>query len=639
VIRSLLPAAKWISAHALLFVAIVLLLALTHFNIRPLVEDYHALKNQIARLRYLAQTFPVEANGAIGEIRSHWPRSPERSPDSLRGRIALLKQHKEALLKQGELLRRENSHSHQIPGTDAWVELALIDLKLESIETLLGALADLEKLTTNAELMEEEINTLAQSKEQRDRLISENRNQSTGIKLRIAAELRPLQNLIAECKEQAAEILANSRQMDAISRANPVLVLTPYTGPHEAYQNLERINDTLQQIYSDGDCRRRIKLDQDLRKSLREIESNIQELEKGNQALSESLSEAEQLLGDARKAIAAELDLSAAEALRDENAAAINHRIERGEQIFNSNLYYRLVSAFESYYKPALLILAAVTMAPYLCALLAYYVFAGVVSNRFSLRLEKRKGHKENSVSDSMESSRIGITSGRSIPIEITPQDVLIVRPEFRESGPSEDKASTVWVYDWRRPVMSIASNLTAMTRFESKASDEVRLGSTSDAHTKLAAIRLADGESLVVRPRSVIGIVQDPSNPVRVRSIWKPLSPGCWLRFQVRFVVFSGPGQIIVQGRNGVIAERADSGRTVSQAATVAYSTHLSYSVSRCETFAGYVTGAQALFNDRFAGPGIFVYEAAPRSASMRHGLTRFIQDVADSLMRALGI
>jgi len=104
--------------------------------------------------------------------------------------------------------------------------------------------------------------------------------------------------------------------------------------------------------------------------------------------------------------------------------------------------------------------------------------------------------------------------------------------------------------------------------------------------------------------------------------------------------MAFHGPVDLIVQGCRGVRIEKADSGRSINQAATIGFSANLSYATRRCETFGAYFLGKQELLNDTFKGEhGFYVYEEMPHYGK-KTGLTgRGLEGLTDSLLKVLGI
>jgi hypothetical protein len=71
----------------------------------------------------------------------------------------------------------------------------------------------------------------------------------------------------------------------------------------------------------------------------------------------------------------------------------------------------------------------------------------------------------------------------------------------------------------------------------------------------------------------------------------------------------------------------------------TVGFSANLAYSVVRTETFIPYLLGQRPLFNDRFKGGGVVLYQEVPASAEQGGFTGRGLQGVLDGLMKAFGI
>jgi hypothetical protein len=77
-----------------------------------------------------------------------------------------------------------------------------------------------------------------------------------------------------------------------------------------------------------------------------------------------------------------------------------------------------------------------------------------------------------------------------------------------------------------------------------------------------------------------------------------------------------------------------------INQAATLGFSTNLDYRNTRCETFASYLRGEEALFNDPFAGgPGLFVYEEMPAGGRRGGIIGRGLEGALDAALKAFGI
>jgi hypothetical protein len=132
---------------------------------------------------------------------------------------------------------------------------------------------------------------------------------------------------------------------------------------------------------------------------------------------------------------------------------------------------------------------------------------------------------------------------------------------------------------------------------------------------------------------------VQRIDRPVLITSRWS-FGLTAWITLQFRYLLFHGPGKLIVSGCRGIRQESAGTGRSVDQTATIGFSANLDYVPRRSATFGAYALGINGLFDDGFAGgPGIYVYEEMPYYGK-RSGLTgRGLEGVTDLLFRAFGL
>ena len=107
----------------------------------------------------------------------------------------------------------------------------------------------------------------------------------------------------------------------------------------------------------------------------------------------------------------------------------------------------------------------------------------------------------------------------------------------------------------------------------------------------------------------------------------------------QFRYLIFSGNATLILRGLRGVRVEPADRGRLVNQNLTIGFSADLQYSVVRCETFVSYLSGEDSLFNDRFSGDGVCIYEEVPSSRRAAGVTGKSMEAITDTLLKACGI
>ena len=71
-----------------------------------------------------------------------------------------------------------------------------------------------------------------------------------------------------------------------------------------------------------------------------------------------------------------------------------------------------------------------------------------------------------------------------------------------------------------------------------------------------------------MLQPRNLVGVVQSIERPIRISRKWN-WSLMAFITLQFRYLIFAGPGKLLVQGCRGVRVEQAGSGRSIDQAAT----------------------------------------------------------------------
>jgi uncharacterized protein (AIM24 family) len=214
----------------------------------------------------------------------------------------------------------------------------------------------------------------------------------------------------------------------------------------------------------------------------------------------------------------------------------------------------------------------------------------------------------------------------------------LLVHPEFLQSVAEQGTKDTKWLLDWTLPFSSIAAGMAALTRIRG-TTESFTISSRHDPLAEVAAIELRQGDAVVLQPRNLVGLVQPIANPIRIRRRWV-FSLSAFITLQFRYLIFEGPGRLIVQGCRGVRVERADVRRSVDQNATMGFSANLAYAPRRSETFGAYLLGTNGLFNDSFAGgPGFYIYEEMPYRGR-KSGITgRGLEGLSDAVLKFVGI
>ena len=286
----------------------------------------------------------------------------------------------------------------------------------------------------------------------------------------------------------------------------------------------------------------------------------------------------------------------------------------------------------------AFLALLAVLLLPFAIRTLFYYALAPLVARGPPICLAGPSGLAR--------SPRAETGSSPTLAVTLNEGEELLVRQSYLQSSPAGAEMRTQWLLSWRNILTSLASGMAFLTRGRNEVRGTgVRFGISArdDPFAEIARIDLTSGEALVLQPRALAAIVQPVGKPMQIRSRWRLFSLHAWLTFQLRFLVFHGPGALIVKGGRGVRVERAEAGRRFGQDQLVGFSAHTAYTVTRSETFLPYFFGREPLFLDRVADtdarePGILVIEEAPL-AGRRKGVRGGLEGAFDALLKAFGI
>lgn len=290
------------------------------------------------------------------------------------------------------------------------------------------------------------------------------------------------------------------------------------------------------------------------------------------------------------------------------------------------------------YFGLALAILAAAIASRLLVKLLLYYVVAPFAGRRAPVRLSGP--FEPRAFAQAGMRGRSGKVSAESIAVRLREGEELLVRPEFLQSTPEQAAKRTAWLLNAALPFTSLLSGLYLLTRVHADPDRELVLSAMDDPLDELCEIVLPAGAALVCQPRALAGVVQLRGAPLRVTRHWRLASLHAWLTLQLRYLVFHGPGRLLVKGRRGVRMEPAGGGRLVRQAATLGFDASVPYSNARTETFVPYWLGKAELFNDRFGGiDGSYFYEERPLDRRGNAVVGRGLEGLADGVLRVFGI
>ena len=272
--------------------------------------------------------------------------------------------------------------------------------------------------------------------------------------------------------------------------------------------------------------------------------------------------------------------------------------------------------------------------------MLLYFAIAPMASRRPPIQILPnadgviRSGSGHDAACDS------GKVSSVSLPITLKEHEELLIQAEYLQSTSYRAEKRTQWFLNLAIPYSSILAGMFLLTRVRSPEADRVVVSATKDPLSEVSVIELSDGAAFVCQPRSLIGVIQDRSHPILITPHWRANNLQSWLTMQLRFLVFHGPGRLIVSGCRGVRLESAGTGRLINQAATLGFSANICYANTRCETFLAYLMGKEDLFNDIFTGEsGFYLYEEMP-NLKHKSGITgRGLEGIADAVLKLFGI
>jgi len=155
-----------------------------------------------------------------------------------------------------------------------------------------------------------------------------------------------------------------------------------------------------------------------------------------------------------------------------------------------------------------------------------------------------------------------------------------------------------------------------------------------------LALIEVPEGSTLVVKPRSLVGLIKPIHSGSRITREWKLNQWMAWLTLKLRFVVVHGPIKVILRGHRGVRMEPVDGGRAISREAVLGFSANLQVQPARAEPFWQYLTGNQGLFNDRYSGAAVYVvFEENAGLEGHRNAVSRNLGRIYDTVLTVFGV
>ncbi|MBI2515341.1 MAG: hypothetical protein HYV95_00340 [Opitutae bacterium] len=311
-------------------------------------------------------------------------------------------------------------------------------------------------------------------------------------------------------------------------------------------------------------------------------------------------------------------------------------QLKQAEEQKSRILHYAR-EAWDKYGWHVLVLVGLYFLGPPLGRVGLYYGFAPFVSRRSPV------------VIGAAATAQPEVTVSRaSVDVALHPGDTLWVREKFLQASDEGLTKRTRLLLDWRMPFASIAAGLTELIEMRNgAAAAEYRatFSSQENAQTEVAVIALPAGSSMVVRPSFLAGLIGEGGRRVAVRRHWRLLTMQSWVTGQFRYFEFVGPCRLLIAGSRGVRAEvlaprggNPTPARRTNQDSTIGFTPGLAYRPVRAETLWTYVRGQNPLFDDLFAGTGVFLCQevSAPGDAAQSR---KFWAGLWSGLLRIFGL
>lgn len=301
------------------------------------------------------------------------------------------------------------------------------------------------------------------------------------------------------------------------------------------------------------------------------------------------------------------------------------------EEVDTHWIQKKLIEPVKKILPAALQILALVIAIPIIMKLVLFYMLAPIAARGRAIRL--LPGTITHAHIPEQPPSAV------SVAVHLSADTQLLVKPAYFHSAPQYCTTVSKIGLNPRFLFTSFAAGMHTLTQVRCDGPASVTLSAGHDTLNELSILRIAPGEAVSIRPKNLVGIVHPRLQPVGLSSHWRLGSLQAWLSLQLRYLVLHGPADILIKGCRGVRIEEVAQERMIDQGATIGFSAHLDYGVSRTETFLAYFTGEKGLLRDRFSGAnGFYIYEEMPEGGKASR-TKRGIEGVTDSILKVFGI
>lgn len=232
--------------------------------------------------------------------------------------------------------------------------------------------------------------------------------------------------------------------------------------------------------------------------------------------------------------------------------------------------------------------------------------------------------------------------------LSLQPGERLWVKEKFLQASDEGLLKKTRYLLDWRIPLTCLATGLIELIELrhgDGEGEQKLTLSNQSDPHSELALVSLAPGAALVLRPSFLAGVVVGEGAALKIRRRWQLFRWQAWVTLQFRFFEFVGPCRLVVAGSRGVRVEDLSTrmtdaipARRTNQDATMGFTPNLDYRPARAETFWSYYRGMNPLFDDVFAGRGLFLCQQVAADGEAKKA-RKFWSGVWSGVMKIFGL
>ena len=200
----------------------------------------------------------------------------------------------------------------------------------------------------------------------------------------------------------------------------------------------------------------------------------------------------------------------------------------------------------------------------------------------------------------------------RTLTVRLAAGEVLSVRSEHVRSV--QGKARSHLLYDWGAPFISFAAGLAGLSRLKGdETAAQATLASSQDPDSYLMRIDFENHPGIAMRPTHVVGVIGAPQ--LETKWSWGIHAFATW---QVRYVLFTGTGSLIVEGCGDVRAETpGQQAARMDQNLTMGFDSRLTVGVNRTETFLPYLRGIEPLVDDEFTGAHAYFWQKSTTAGS----------------------